>query len=157
MKQTEKYLLTVHWPSGTVQTGTPARCWICSHLSSKLVWDARQILHLFWFSSPLLYNIAYLFVSHYCSSLSHIEFPTIFFPISLAVSLWPVFVLTLASQTSACRDSLHLQHTWGIKEGWNSLIRGWSEKKRRPPYSTALHLWYREILNETWVSLTENV
>lgn len=60
--------------------------------------------------------------------------------------------LAVASQTSACRDFLHLQHTWGIKEGWNSLIRGRSEKrkKRRAPYRTALYLWCREILNETW-------
>lgn len=56
---------------------------------------------------------------------------------------------------SACRDCLHLQHTWGIKEGWNSLIRGRRKKeerkkeKRRAPYSRAHHLRCREILNET--------
>lgn len=51
-----------------------------------------------------------------------------------------------ASQTNACRDCLHLRHTWGIKEGWNSLIRGRSEKKRKKEGSrTVQHFIYGAV------------
>lgn len=74
--------------------------------------------------------------------------PSILFPFLHSCRPFPFVSLAPASQTSACRDCIHLQHTWGIKEGWNSLIHGWSEKKRKAQYSTAPQ--WREIFNEIW-------
>lgn len=123
-------------------------CWRMKYLSGR--WPSDT--HLFLFASSVL---SFFTCSSFRISLTSSESPSISFSIFLAVSLWPVSLLTPASQTSACRDFLHLQHTWGIKEGWNSLICGWSEKKEGP--RSAQHFIYGTMrsFNETWVLMRE--
>lgn len=79
------------------------------------------------------FSILYLFASRPVSSISYPRAPIILsihrHPLFSHLSLALFASLALASQSCACRDCLHLQHTWGIKGGWNSLIRGRSEKK----------------------------
>lgn len=65
--------------------------------------------------------------------------------------------LLLLSQFSTCRDCLHLQHTWGIKEDEIHSFVGGVNKKKRASYSTALYLWRCEFLMKPEVVLTNSL
>lgn len=113
---------------------TLARSWMRSHLCSSSFFWMSYTLELFGFSSIYLgfMSLCLIVPPPY---LTLKPSPSSSVPGPVAVFLWPY--PPLASQSSSCRDCLHLQHTRGIKEGWNSLIRGWSEKKTGPaPFST---------------------
>lgn len=153
VRKTGKPLLArAHTHTLTVNTVTLARWWMCSHPSSSSLFRMSDNIHVFWFSSVYLCFISLVLILSlpYLPPKPSSSFSIPRHPLFSRLSLALFSSLALASQSSACRDCLHLQHTWGIKEGWNSLIRGRSEKKRRAPYSTALYLWCCEILNETW-------
>lgn len=147
VRKTGKPLLArAHTHTLTVNAVTLARWWMCSHPSSSSLFGMSDNIHVFWFSSVYLCFISLVLILSlpYLPLKPSSSFSIPRHPLFSRLSLALFSSLALASQSSACRDCLHLQHTWGIKEGWNSLIRGRSEKKKKGPvqYSTlSMVLW----------------
>lgn len=138
------------WHTGALAVNAviPAQCWMGSHLH-LFVWDVGQ------------HSCLYLFASRSVSSVSYTRAPIVLsvhrHPLFSHLSLALFASLALVSQSCACRDCLHLQHTWGIKGGWNSLIRGRSEKKEG--LRTVQHFIYGAVrsLMKPEVALSTNV
>lgn len=136
VRKTGKPLAMVHRLSPSIHSDI-GRHWIGSHPSSS--WGCQTDFMCLNFHQFVF--VFFLFVSYSASSFLH-QSPHRP-PLFSSLFRRPSFPL-LASHSSACRDCLHLQHTWGIKEGWNPLIYGRSEKKKKGPlqYSTlSMGLW----------------
>lgn len=128
----------------TVQAEMLRRYLISSHPSSKLVWDCRQILHVFWFPFPFLYHFSYLIMSP-----PYLTFNPDYFSSSLPSCLYLILVLFPFSY-SLWRLRLALVVTFFISSILGGLRRdeihsfvGGVEKKEGP--RTVQHFIYGAV------------